>query len=491
MKIDYRLLVLFCAVVMTFPSVAQKKKLKREACEYVVLASVSVKNDVEWMKVVDVLQKKHDAEVLFYDKAQRETLEGLKRLRPRYVAVVDMPENIGRETIIDFHRMSRELDEDIYEDFLWGFITGYDAACAMKMVNNSTEPLIIHDAISSITELSSAKWFERYGWVDDHLENLRGVKDGKEEPVITRTIVGDVSDAFANLYVKYNPDLVVTAFHASEKHLQMPFGGYFSCYDGKLIGHSGRGQWELRDSGKRKVYFAVGNCLIGNVNNTKNSMAVAWMNGANAATMVGYVVPTWHGRAGWGGLKYWLTTPGRYTLAEAIFLNQQDFLNQQHEWYPCLTKEKYPFGSSVYEGMVKGRESLTKLLGREPSKDELGFWYDRDMLAYYGDPKWNVRLQELPEENDFMVTSKVKGKKCIITIETKENFNLQRMKGDHFKNEHVLDLPFSYFFPERLKKPRLAEGQDWKVALDENFLLIYNCDFEPNKTYQVILNVEK
>ena len=136
MKIDYRLLVLFCAVVMTFPSVAQKKKLKREACEYVVLASVSVKNDVEWMKVVDVLQKKHDAEVLFYDKAQRETLEGLKRLRPRYVAVVDMPENIGRETIIDFHRMSRELDEDIYEDFLWGFITGYDAACAMKMVNS-------------------------------------------------------------------------------------------------------------------------------------------------------------------------------------------------------------------------------------------------------------------------------------------------------------------------------------------------------------------
>ena len=69
--------------------------------------------------MVDVLQKKHDAEVLFYDKAQRETLEGLKRLRPHYVAVVDMPENIGRETIIDFHRMSRELDEDIYEDFLW------------------------------------------------------------------------------------------------------------------------------------------------------------------------------------------------------------------------------------------------------------------------------------------------------------------------------------------------------------------------------------
>ena len=124
MKIDYRLLVLFCAVVMTFPSVAQKKKLKREACEYVVLASVSVKNDVEWMKVVDVLQKKHDAEVLFYDKAQRETLEGLKRLRPRYVAVVDMPENIGRETIIDFHRMSREVRRGYLRRFSVGIHHG-------------------------------------------------------------------------------------------------------------------------------------------------------------------------------------------------------------------------------------------------------------------------------------------------------------------------------------------------------------------------------
>lgn len=101
-----------------------------------------------------------------------------------------------------------------------------------------------------------------------------------------------------------------------------------------------------------------------------------------------------------------------------------------------------------------------------------------------------MRLQELPEENDFTVTSEVKGKKCIVTITTKENFNLERMKGNHFKEEHVLDLPFNYFFPERLKNPRLAAGQNWKAAVDENFLLVYNADFEPNKTYTVELDVD-
>lgn len=493
MRRVYDLLISWCVVLMVFPLSAQKRKVDEQmTSEYVILTSVAVKNDTDWMEVVNTLQEKHQAKVLFYEKSQRENLDDLKRLMPRYVAIVDKPENIGRKSVMDFHKLSRELDDDIYEDFLWGIITGYDATSAMRMVNNSTEPLVIHDAIASITELSSAKWFDRYGWVDDHTEKLWGEKEGKGESVVTRTIKGDVSEVFADLYTKYNPDLIVTAFHASEMHLQMPYSGYFSCSNGKLIGHSASGDWELKDSGKRKVYFAVGNCLIGNVNNTRNSMAIAWMNGANATVMVGYVVPTWHGRAGWGSLKYWLTTPGRYNLAEAFFLNQQDFLHQQYQWYPELMNEDYPFEGYFYiDDMAKIQKRMKEVLGREPSNDEIGFWHDRDVLVYYGDPKWNVRLQELSEENDFTVSSKIKGEKCVITIKTKNNFNLQRMKGDKFKQEHVLDLPFSYFFPQRLKSPHLAKGQDWEVALDENFLLIYNCDFEPNKTYQVILNIEK
>ncbi len=49
-----------------------------------------------------------------------------------------------------------------------------------------------------------------------------------------------------------------------------------------------------------RVYFAAGNCLIGNIDNDPESMAVAWLSGMNATSMIGYVVTTWYGRNGWG-----------------------------------------------------------------------------------------------------------------------------------------------------------------------------------------------
>ena len=68
------------------------------------------------------------------------------------------------------------------------------------------------------------------------------------------------------------------------------------------------------------------------------------MNSAHASAMAGYVVPTWYGRNGWGGLKYWLTTPGRYSLAEAFYLNQQDMLHQIDSWDPELCRKPFPYG---------------------------------------------------------------------------------------------------------------------------------------------------
>ena len=64
------------------------------------------------------------------------------------------------------------------------------------------------------------------------------------------------------------------------------------------------------------------------------------------------------------------------------------------------------------------------------------------------------------------------------------------MRGDKFKQEHVLDLPFNYFFPERLNNPRLAEGEEWDAVVDENFILIYNAAFEPNSTYTITLDID-
>ena len=467
---------------------------------YLVLASEDVANDAEWMAVAEKLAKKHNSHIVTFAEAPGDVLEILRAENPRYVAIVDKPENIGRDYVIDLHLMCRDIDEDIYADFLWGIITGYDAAAAERMVDNSTEPLVIKDAVATIMELNSAKWFDNYAWVDDHTRGLWGYKNGRDAEIVTDMVdKEEVLNNFKELYEAYDPDLVVTAAHATQQNLEMPYSlGHIKPRDGKLYAQNiftGE-ERDIIESGKRRVYTAVGNCLIGDMNNTKESMAAAWMNGSNAATMIGYVVTTWHGRNGWGALKYWVTNPFRYTLAEAVYMNQQDFIHQQDAWYPELRKERYTFCDGFMEELNTAAERMQEVLGREVSFesaedwDMLGFWHDRDVLVYYGDPMWNVMLQGVESENDYTVESRLEDGQYIITITTSENFSLERMKGDKFKQEHVLDLPFSYFFPERLVNPRLAEGETWDVALDENFILVYNAEFAPSSTYEIILDVE-
>ena len=467
---------------------------------YVVAMSRVVSEDQAWADVAEALRLKHSADVVVYESSPCELLDTLRSIKPRYVAIVEKPENIGRDYVIDFHHTSRNIDEDIYADFMWGIITGYDAEAAMRMVENSTEPLLIKDAVATIMELNSAKWFDNYAWVDDHTKGLWGEKRGRDAEIKSDTVAPEqVLRKFTDLYAEFDPDLIVTAAHATQKNLEMPYSlGNLKPRDGKLYAEDKftQEEWDLQNSGKRRVYTAVGNCLIGDMNNTKESMAAAWLSGSNAATMIGYVVTTWHGRNGWGALKYWVTNPSRYTLAEATFINQQDFLHQQNEWYPQLINEKYCYEGKFREELTGAANRLSELLGREVDLDNakdwdmVGFWHDRDVLVYYGDPKWQINLQSVEGDEDYSVTSFMRDGRYVVKVVTGENFSLEKMRGDKFKQEHVLDLPFSYIFPARLSSPRLAEGQEWKVALDENFVLVYNAEFEPNSTYEIIIDVE-
>ena len=464
--------------------------------EYVVLASKSVNEDKAWREVVDVLAEKHNAKVVIFNESPREAMKSLQKMAPRYVAIVDMPENVGRDYVIDFHHVSRDVDGDIYADFMWGIITGYDAAAAMRMVNNSTEPLVVRDAVATIMELNSAKWFDNYAWVDDHTKGLWGEKRGFNGEITTGMVAPEqVLPKFTELYVAYDPDLIVTAAHATQQNLEMPYSlGNLKPRDGKLYAEdrfTGE-KWDLQESGKRRVYTAVGNCLIGDMNNTKESMAAAWMNGSNAATMVGYVVTTWHGRNGWGALKYWVSNPERYNLAQAVYVNQQDLLYQHNAWTPALLDERYNFCDGFMEELTTAANRASEVIGREIDLDAaedwdmIGFWHDRDVLVYYGDPKWEVRLQSAGEQ-DYTVTSRREGKNYIVTITTGANFSMEKMRGDKFKQEHVLDLPFSYIFPERLKNPKLVDANWGEAVVDENFMLLYEVEFAPSSTYEIVI----
>lgn len=520
---------------------------------YVVLASNAVQQDASWNAVATHLQEKHQAQLIYFQQAPEEAKAQLQDLRPRYVAIVEKPENIYDDYVVKATALSRQIDDDIYADYLWGIITGYDAASARRMLDNSTEPFEIHNAVSDIMELNSAKWFDNYAWVDDHTKGLAGEKKGLTSPVETYTFDFDKElDVLSDFIYDYKPDLIVTATHANYDRLTVPF---MPAEQSKYISDKGviykeynlqRGE-PLKFAGNRNVYFAVGNCLIGGVDKNPNSMVPAWINSANSATMIGYVVSTWYGRNGWGGLKYWITNPSRYTLAQAMYMNQQDMLAQMDRWDENFINVDFPFTFTPEEQqkMDESRKMMEEMRrnrrpgqpgarGQQPrngqapqgrpengqapqaaprpvfvsanslamdrlkaataleevTMDMVGFLYDRDVVAYYGDPLWNVRMQPVEGETDFTVTQKQKGKVVTVTITTAENFSLERMEGGHFKEEHVLNLPFNYFFPARLNHPTVVPGQSWDAVVDENFLLIYDPKFEPNQTYTIQIAVE-
>lgn len=484
MKSIYLFLIVF--LVFSIAGWAQAKN------GYVVAASEAVKADAAWMKVVDALVKKHKADVIFYRENISELLGSLRDLRPRFVAFVEKPERLDREYVMNGHRISRQVDEDIYADYLWGIITGYTAEDAMRLVDRSRKPFFIRTALNTTCEMSDGRYFTRFAFMNDGSDGAGRWGEKNETMPETRhyqTGKWNILDKWVEKYKELDPDLLVTSSHATERNLEMPFSvGNLKADGGRLYADFIKREY-LDGTAHPRVYFAAGNCLIGNVDRDPNSMAVGWLSGMNATSMIGYVVTTWYGRNGWGGLKYWTANAGRLTLAQAIYLNQQDMLHTEHSWYPEMLTVDYPFAAGDFGADAEFKKKFKEATGSEPTKDQKGFVHDRDVVVLYGDPAWDVKMQS-PDPAGYRVDFKVRAKKCIVTIKTNEHFNGELMRGGKLKQVHVSDIPFAYYFPRRVQRPRLARGQAWEVAVAEDFLLVYNCDFEKNKTYTIVLDID-
>jgi hypothetical protein len=100
----------------------------------------------------------------------------------------------------------------------------------------------------------------------------------------------------------------------------------------------------------------------------RDCMALAFMRSASVMQMIGYTVETWYGYAGWGLLDYFLEQPGRFTLAEAFFSNCNALI---HKLTQIVTSQD---------------QSSSRL------HDKMGLEFDRDVVAFYGDPSLEARM---------------------------------------------------------------------------------------------------
>ena len=420
---------------------------------YVVAVSATTYALPEWRRVVDALRDKYAAEVAVFPAGKpQEALPELRRLFPRYVCFVSVPEECGRAFVVAVSRLTRQLDDDPYGDVLWGIVTGYEAADALRMAKLDT-PLVIRRGATSmgpgLLERLEGGFASNEGNPADFW-----TKENGSTSVVHTAVSPDAARALAEAFNTRQPEVFYTSGHATEKDWQIAYnipGGAFRCENGNLFAQSTDGSRYPIASTNAKVYLPVGNCLIGHLS-SRDSMAAAWLHSGGVDQMIGYTVVTFYGYMGWGVRA--LFDDGQFSLSEAFFLNNQALVNQIATRFPYLL----PVMPAMYDSVERLAQQF-----RQPDQDALGLLWDRDTVAFYGDPAWVARYPaERPAE-----TYRLEEAGGVWTL------RLTALRDGQRGDQKAGARPFMLLLPERLSDIRevMCDAPVRPVVTDRFILL--------------------
>lgn len=449
------------------------------AADYAVVVSRATYDKPAWTEVVAALADKHQTEtILVWDEDVSEVLDALRARHPRYTCFVARSEEAGREFIAAVHRLCRQFDDDPYADTLWAVLTGYDAENALQIAKTN-QPLTVRK-VASGTEVA-LEMCQQGLWYDELVQHKQVQRQPGEAPRQTRG-PADTTRALADTLTDYRADLFVTSGHATERDWQIGFAypnGTFRSQAGQMYGVPLQGERFAIDSDSPKVYLAIGNCLMGHIDGP-DAMALAWMNSVGVRQMVGYTVVTWYGYGGWGVLDYFVEQPGRYTLAEAFHANHHALIHRLDTGFDGLVRQDIPVGRMASDGLNPTAAGRT--MGLTP-QDGRGLMWDRDVVALYGDPAWQARMQPQPlaYEQDLSID----GDRYTLTIRPQrgeESFQPINENGAQRGGR-----PLVAFLPHRVEDIQLVDGQDLTPVITDDFVLIPNPgDCDPQRPYRVV-----
>ncbi len=404
---------------------------------YCIVVSAATKADHAWAAVISALEAKHrglGTTVIEWRDTVDEAAEPLADAMPRYACFVVRPEESGRAFVAAVHQLARSLDDDPYGDVLWGILTGFDASNALTIAQTA-EPLVVRH-VTAATEIAldcvvEGEWYSELQ--KGHMVRKAPGKEPEE-----RRAPDDTTSTLADLLADGRTDLIVTSGHATERDWQIGFAyrnGQFRSAGGQLVGIDTAGTRIPVASKNTKVWLPVGNCLAGHIDGP-DALALAFMNGCAVRQMIGYTVPTWFGYAGWGCLDYFVEQPGRFTLCEAFHAN--------------------------HHALVHRLETKT-----DP-KSERGLRFDRDVVAFYGDPAWEARLadgklqfgQTLTERDGLFTLA-------ITPLDWDRSFAPVNTNGSQRGGR-----PIVQFLPRRLGPTEIVEGAEWSPIVTDAFVLV-------------------
>jgi hypothetical protein len=442
---------------------------------YAVVISAAARADPAWRAVADALLEKygekHGAFTVVWSRSVMESRAALARLRPRFACFVARPEECPRPFVVDVHRLARKLDDDPYGDVLWGILTGYTAEDALRIAR-LREPLVIRKGAAG-TGIDLGL-FDEGVWYSEGEAGVRWEKAAGGKPE-RKTGPQDSTKAIVDMFSEFRPDLFLTSGHATERDWQIGYSyrnGQFRCKGGVLYGIDlERHAFPIR-SPNPKVYLPLGNCLMGHVKD-RESMALAFMSSGGACQMAGYVVSTWFGYGGWGIRDYFMGQPGRFTLAESFFANSQALVHRLETRFPASARAEFDEWEIERDNGLIGK--IAAAIGHKEwnsrVQDNVGLLWDRDTVAFYGDPAWEARLAPRPLAWEEMLRED--GGTWTFEITAAADVSPGRP-------------PFA-LLPWRLEAIEVIEGRDLEPLIAENFILLGGAKkLEKGKTCRVV-----
>lgn len=449
---------------------------------YAAVVSRKTADDHGWKDVADALVNKYNAALLVYDASPEEVLPRLRQDFPKYVCFVAQPAEAGRDFVRQVHCLMRKLDDDPYTDCFWGILTGYDASNALRIAT-CREPLVVRK-VAGGTSFNLDRCEEGI-WYSESRQGMMMKKEKGGRPSEFKA-PGDTTEELVKCLTEYKADAFITSGHATERDWQIGYsfrGGSFRCDNGILTGYDTHGGKHPVHSPNPKVYLPIGNCLMGHIDSS-NAMALAFLNSGGMNQMIGYTVPTWYGYAGWGCLDYFIEQPGRYTFTEAFFANHAALVHRLQVYFPELAGADSS-GEGSIDPPKPGEKAVRDGL---QAQDGAGLLYDRDTVAFYGDPAWQARMAEREKAWE----QKLSEKDGIYTFEiiprrSDKSFEPADLNGSQRGRRPVVE-----FLPHRVKNVKILHGADLAPVVTDNFILVPNpSSYNAGRDFTVKFSAER
>ncbi|MDD8043318.1 MAG: hypothetical protein PHC78_06070, partial [Verrucomicrobiota bacterium] len=172
-----------------------------------------------------------------------------------------------------------------------------------------------------------------------------------------------------------------------------------------------------------------------------------------------------YGYAGWGCLDYFLEQPGRYSFAEAVFANHQALLHRLYTHFP-EANEATAADATLAPNAAGQRAGLT-------SQDARGLVFDRDVLAFYGDPAWQARMAPAPLPFEQSLTYVRDGDAPVrYTFIIAPNQGAGSFQTVNDNGSQRGGRPFFARLPIRIDAVEILAGNEYQPIVTENFILV-------------------